>query len=324
MSISEPSRLFQPEHRPACDAPGIPISDEDALCFLSIARYGTFVQTARRLNIKAPILRKKMQQLEERLGQALFMHKGHVLLLTRAAQVLQAQLNAQFPRSPFAVATAGQHAPVHLAVAQPLLHGLLSRDLVDYLRKNAAERLHIASFNDSQRLPTLSADVLVWSGAPQDRASVPGFADAESVKLASLTYVPHIAKRYAREPMRPTRLSDLDDFMLVQVLDDQQVEALKPWNDLVEQRQSALTRVQAYELSCTLITSGVCVGLLPTYMSRVDAGLAALPDLFRPAMVRDVWLAVHTDALDNPGAQMIVEMIRRVFHERREWFEAGL
>lgn len=320
MLMSESSLLVQREHQPSSDEPALLISDEDARCFLSIARYGTFVQAARRLNIKAPILRKKMSQLEARLEQVLFVQKGHILSLSHTAQVLQARLSVQLPRSTLTVATAGQHPPVRLAVAEPLLYGLLSRDLVDYLRKNAAGRLHIASFNDSTLLPILSADVLVWSGARHEQALVPGFTDAESVKLASLTYLPHIAKRYAREPMRPTRLSDLDDFMLVQLLDDQQVEALQPWNDLVEQRQSALTRVHAYELSCTLIKSGVCVGLLPTYMPRIDAGLAALPDLFSQKMQREVWLSVRTDAVDNQGARMIAELIQRVFHERGEWF----
>jgi DNA-binding transcriptional LysR family regulator len=320
MFISEPSSQSRREHEPPHAEPVPSISDDDAHCFLLIARYGTFVQASRRLNTKAPTLRKKMSQLEARLGRVLFVQKGHVLVLTRAGQDVHAKLSAQAPRTPLAAPTPGSPPLVRLAVAEPLLQDLLSRDLVDYLRVNATARVHITSFNEGTPLSTLAADVLVWSGAQRDQASVPGFADALSLPLASLHYWPHIAKRHSREPVRPRHLSDLDDFMLVQLLGDQQIQSLKPWNDLVHQRQSALTQVASHALRCTLIKSGVCVGLLPAYMPWIDVGLAALPELFSQPMIRDVWLSVRPDAAENNSAQTIAELIQNVFHERREWF----
>jgi len=300
------------------------MTDEEAEYFSISVRCGSFAQAARRLNIKTTQLRRKLAHLEERVGSALFVQKGNVLVPSRTGRKLQAQLSARSPQKTLIASTSDRQPMVRLAVAEPLLCDLLSRGLIDYLRNNAATRLQIASFNSDALLPTLDVEIMVWSGGPEEVISVPGFHGAEPVKLASLNYLPHIAKRYSRESIRPSQLSDLDDYMLVQLAQDQNVAAFGPWNNVIHQRVSAMTVVQSYDLSCKLIRCGACIGLLPAYISRIDRSLAALPDLFSQAMERQVWLAVHPDAMDKIEVQSIVELVLETFHERREWFKPSV
>jgi hypothetical protein len=56
-------------------------------------------------------------------------------------------------------------------------------------------------------------------------------------------------------------------------------------------------------------------------MSRFDRALVALPGLFGQPMQRQVWMAVNADSRDEAGVEMIVELIRNTFEDRREWFE---
>lgn len=134
-------------------------------------------------------------------------------------------------------------------------------------------------------------------------------------------YLPHIAKRYSRLTTRPDSVDDLADYMLVQWRPDIQVDALQPWNRVVEQRLAAVVQVQAYSLMLEMIRCGACIGLLPHYMSSFDRGLVALPGLLAESMQRQVWLAVNAQVQHAEAVQMIVELIVSTFDGRREWFD---
>ena len=109
--------------------------------------------------------------------------------------------------------------------------------------------------------------------------------------------------------------------MLVQWQPDVQVEALQPWNSVVEQRLAAVVKVQAYSLMLEMIRCGACIGLLPHYMGSFDRGLVALPGLMGETMQRQVWLAVNAQAHDAEAVRMVVELIVGTFEGRREWFD---
>jgi DNA-binding transcriptional LysR family regulator len=149
----------------------------------------------------------------------------------------------------------------------------------------------------------------------------PTFATSEPQRLAQLEYQPHIAKRYSRVTARPESPDDLADFMLVQWQHDRQIDSFRPWNELVEQRLAGVVQMQSYELMLEMIRCSACIGLLPMYMSRFDRGLVALPGLFGEAMRLQAWLAVNSESEMVGEVQVLVELIRRTFSERGEWFE---
>ena len=77
------------------------VQDEQMLsCFLASARCGCFMQAARSLNLKATVLRKKLAQLEGRLGYPLFVNRGHALVLSREGRQLQALLQSSLSGKP--------------------------------------------------------------------------------------------------------------------------------------------------------------------------------------------------------------------------------
>lgn len=290
------------------------IEPEVARYFLVSARCGCFMQAARSLNIKATLLRKRLAQLEEHLRHSLFSYQGNGLVLSRDGQQLQAQLVAlaQQRRLPLV-----EQPLIRLAVAEPILHDILGRDLIALLRRNASVRLEIVSIDSQLSLQAVDADVVVWLS--DSDGSAPGFATEAPRCLARLQYLPHIAKRYSRLVTRPDSLEDLDDYMLVQWKPDVQVDALQPWNRVVEQRLAAVVTVQAYSLMLEMIRCGACIGLLPHYMSRFDRGLVGLPGLLEEGMERQVWLAVNERARDGEAVRGIVELIVGTFEGRREW-----
>ncbi len=295
------------------------IEEEVAQYFLVSARCGCFMQAARSLNVRATLLRKQLAQLEERVQRSLFSFQGSALTLSREGQQLHAQLVALAHDRKLPVV---EQRSIRLAVAESLLHDILGRDLVSLLRRNASIRLDITSLDSELALQAASADVVLWLAAGASPVPGPTFAISEPQHLAQLTYLPHIAKRYSRVTARPTSADDLADFMLVQWQHDRHVDSFRPWNELVEQRLAGVVKLQSYELMLDMIRCSACIGLLPGYMSRYDRSLVSLPGVFSEPMQHQVWLAVNADSGEVAEVQMLAQLIRNTFAERREWFEA--
>uniref|UniRef100_UPI003C7A3382 LysR family transcriptional regulator n=1 Tax=Pseudomonas veronii TaxID=76761 RepID=UPI003C7A3382 len=294
------------------------IEPEVARYFLVSARCGCFMQAARSLNIKATLLRKRLAQLEEQLRHVLFSFQGNGLVLSRDGQLLQAQLIALAHARRLPVV---EQPLIRLAVAEPILHDILGRDLIALLRRNASVRLEIISIDSQLSLQTVDVDVVLWLSDADGPTPGPSFPTAPPQVLARLEYLPHIAKRYSRLTTRPDSVEDLDDYMLVQWQPDGQVNALQPWNTVVAQRLAAVVQVHAYSLMLEMIRCGACIGLLPRYMGSFDRGLVALPGLLAEPMQRQVWLAVKAQVQHAEAVQMIVELITSTFEGRREWFD---
>ncbi|MGR3889700.1 LysR family transcriptional regulator [Pseudomonas sp. 1152_12] len=296
------------------------IDPEVVRYFLVSARCGCFMQAARSLNIKSTLLRKRLAQLEEQLRHALFCYQGNGLVLSHDGQQLQAQLVALARERRLPVMEQEQPR-IRLAVAEPILHDILGRDLIALLRRNASVRLDIISIDNQASLQAVDADVVLWLSDAEGPLPGPSFATEPPRRLALLQYLPHIAKRYSRVTTRPGSVEDLDDYMLVQWQPDVQVDALQPWNRVVAQRLAAVVQVQAYSLMLEMIRCGACIGLLPHYMGSFDRGLLALPGLLAQSMQRQVWLAVNAQVCDAAAVRMIVELIVGTFEGRREWFD---
>ena len=276
------------------------------------------MQAARSLNIKATLLRKRLAQLEEHLRHSLFTYQGNGLVLSRDGLQLQAQLIALAHERRLPVV---EQPLIRLAVAEPILHDILGRDLIALLRRNASVRLEIISLDSHLSLQAVDVDVVLWLSDNDGPVPGPSFATEPPRSLARLEYLPHIAKRYSRLITRPDSVEDLDDYMLVQWQPDAQVGALQPWNQVVQQRLAAVVQVHAYSLMLEMIRCGACIGLLPHYMSNFDRGLVALPGLLAEGMQRQVWLAVNAQVQHAEAVQMIVELIVSTFEGRREWFD---
>ncbi|MEB0206572.1 LysR family transcriptional regulator [Pseudomonas sp. CCC3.1] len=314
-------------YRKPCDVPeprtalAHTVDPEVARYFLVSARCGCFTQAARSLNIKATLLRKQLAQLEEQMRTTLFVFQGRSLVLSPQGQRLQAQLIALAHEQNLPV-SASEQPRIRLAVAEPILHDILGRDLIALLRRNASVRLDIISLNSEQDVRKVEADVVVWLSDMHASGSGPGFAIQPAKPLACVKYLPHIAKRYSRLISRPDCLEDLADYMLVQWQPDDQIEALRPWNSLIEQRRAAVVHVHDYSLMLEMIRCGACIGLLPRYMSYFDRALIAIPGLLPESLQRQAWMAVNADVSHPQEVQMLADLIVSTFEGRKEWFDS--
>jgi DNA-binding transcriptional LysR family regulator len=288
--------------------------------FLVAARCSCFMQAARSLNVKASLLRKKLSRLSSDYGRPLFEHQGNALVLSQDGRHLRSQLLAHRALLALPKAFDEDQALVRLAVAEPLLHDILNRDLLGFLRQHANVRLDLLRLDSDPSQEPVEADIIVWLTGPQPTAPHLSFPVAEISCLAELEYIPHIAKRYSREASRPRSLAELQDYMLVNLHSYAKIPSLQPWSRAVGERRSGVTQVNSYELMRQMIQWSACIGLLPHYVCALDKTLQPLPGLFARDMQMQVWMAVHGHEAHREEVGRLVALIRAAFEEHREWF----
>lgn len=293
------------------------IDRELAQRFLTCARCASFRQAARSLNIRTAELRKQLAQLEGRLGSPLFVLRENALRLTLKGQRLQALLIARFGDVQPQVGAVPQPL-LRLAVEDSLMHDLLAREVLDFMRKHPAMQLEVIPLTGE---PTRQADVMVWLADADRPRPAPGFAMTTPQRLARIDFSPHMAKRYCRGNRLPTQIAHLSDFMLVQGRMNAPVAAFAPWNRLVKQRQRAVAQVHSQAWVQEWVRHSACVGLLPDYIGHLDKNLLALTPLFGEPMERLAWLSTAPLTAEQPHVQALVALIHKVFEERRDWFE---
>ncbi|MCL6701789.1 LysR family transcriptional regulator [Pseudomonas sp. T1.Ur] len=289
--------------------------------FLVTARCSCFMQAARSLNVKASLLRKKLSRLSIHYGSPLFEHRGNALVLSQDGRHLRNQLLAHRALLALPDAFVEDQALVRVAVAEPLLHDILNRELLGFVRQHANVRLDLLRLDSNPDQEPVEADVVVWLTNPQAQAPGLSFPVVELSCLAELEYIPHIAKRYSREASRPRSLAELQDYMLVSLHDYAKMPSLQPWNSTVGTRRSGVTQVNSYELMRQMIQWSACVGLLPHYVCALDKTLQPLPDLFDRGMPMQVWMAIHRDEAHRDEVTRLAALVRAAFEQLREWFQ---
>ncbi len=196
--------------------------------FLVTARCGCFMQAARSLDVKPTLLRKTLARLEERLGLHLFVHEGNALSLTREGRIVQAAGQRLVEDSQSHADLHRQQPLVRLAVAESVLHDVLSRELWGYLRKNANLRVALAELREGWPESAGPAEIAIWIADPgQPHPPMEGHFAAPA-RIAELEYQPHIGKRYSRERTRPASEDELDDYLLAQLHGHAASAALEP------------------------------------------------------------------------------------------------
>ncbi|MDG9928028.1 MULTISPECIES: LysR family transcriptional regulator [unclassified Pseudomonas] len=292
------------------------ISRELAMAFSTTARCACFRQAARSLNVHTTALRKQIKQLDNEVGEPLFYLQDRSLRLTLAGESLFQELARKF--GDLRPSTPQISEPLRIAAPESLMHDVLARNLIAFIRRNGALRVELSPLDG----PNIEqADVMIWLAEQGSRRPDPGFAMTKPHLLGTINYYPHIATRYSSDTRHPSDISALDDYMLVQQQINYPVDAFTPWNNLVDQRKNSVTLAHKNELVRELIKNSSCIGLLPEYVSNLDKKLHPLKNIFDKKMQRSAWIATTPISSKRDEVQSAVKLVLNAFSERHEWFE---
>lgn len=214
-------------------------------------------------------------------------------------------------------------SPIRLAVAEPLLHDVLKRDLIALLRDNRSLSLDMRHLDNSFSPVADDPHVVVWLGQPVNVLPYMQRLGMQMRALGTFEYLPCIGRRYTRARGALRGLADLQteqEVALVQWQDYATQAFVEPWNQAISRRRSNMVTVHSYSMLWELVRWGAFVGVLPYYAVRLDKDLTALPDMLPQKMEIQAWLAVNPQVQHRADVSAVVEMIVGSFGEREELF----
>jgi DNA-binding transcriptional LysR family regulator len=318
MRTQEQRGVPNSEHEPVS---GAATPDWDAIkVFLEVARRGSFRSASEQLGQSINALRRKIMELEHKLGVTLLTrHVDGVRTTAEGSEILEAALKME--REAFGLIRArDRSAPsltgeVRLAVTEGLGTFWLAPRLVEF------QRAHPKLLVDL-KCATQSADVLRLEADASVQLSKPTNPDLKIVKLARLHSMPFAGQSYVDTYGVPTSLEDLFKHHRIVL----QIAEQTLMQEIYDRIAPGMPQVGFVALRTNVgsahlwsIAKGAGIGWLPTYVPAIAARIIPLElDLRFPF---DVWLTYHPDAVRIPRVRRMVDWIIDSFDPRKyPWF----
>jgi len=287
--------------------------------FLEVARRGSFRSAADHLGLSINVLRRRIAELEHRLGVTLFTrHVDGVRTTAEGEEILIAARKME--SASFGLIRARDRSvsslvgEVRLAVTEGLGTFWLAPRLVEFQR--AHPRL-IVDLNCAMQ----SADVLRLEADAAVQLNKPTNPDLKIVKLGRLHSMPFAAPSYIETYGAPKTIEEgLKHRLVLQVADQTAtLELFERTYPGVSQEGLVAMRTNVSSAHYWSVAKGAGIGILPTYASAVGARVTPIDVGLNFHF--DIWLTYHPDAVRIPRVRRMVDWLVDAFDPKRfPWF----
>jgi DNA-binding transcriptional LysR family regulator len=290
---------------------------EAAHVFLEVTRSHSFRAAAEKLHQSVNALRRKVDELEARMGFALLLRRAHGVELTEEGRkVFEAAL--QMEKASFdLIKTSGNttgdgEGEVVVAVTEGLGSVWLTSKLPDFHRANPGLVLNLNCAMQVADVMRLEADIAV-------RLDRPKSSELKISKLGRLHVMLYAHRSYVDVHGAPASLADLSGHRVI-LQYDAQGKWVAPERHFFPAGVPKLgVRTNVGSANGWSIINGAGIGLLPTYVEAVCGDMVVL-DLTPPYPL-DVWITYHADAKKSPRVRKAIEWLTDSFDPRRHpWF----
>ncbi|MGE0845995.1 MAG: LysR family transcriptional regulator [Flavobacteriaceae bacterium] len=286
------------------------ISWDDIRIFIEVAELGSLRAAAQATGISLNTIRKKIEQLENRLGYNLLARTNSGVRVTREGKEI-AEI-AQSMREGFSgvlrLARQGQRGlkgRVKVAVTEGLGTFWLIPRLVDFQRQNPGVHLDLQCDMRVPDMSGLEADIAIQLSRPTDPELV-------AVKIGVLHLMLFASEQYLREHGAPASVKDIVHYHFVEQISEQvphgMLQQFVPNPDDIPFISVSANTSTAHAYA---ITRGAGIGLLPTYARAISRRLRPVLDEFR--LSREIWLSYHPDSKKMTRNRAAIEWLRQSF-----------
>jgi DNA-binding transcriptional LysR family regulator len=290
---------------------------EAAHVLLEVARSGSFRAAAEKLHQSVNALRRKVDELEARMGFALLLRRANGVALTEEGnKVFEAAV--QMEKASFDLVKAqgdtgaDGEGEVTVAVTEGLGSIWLTSRLPDFQRANPNLMLNLSCAMQPADVARLEADIAV-------RLDRPKSSELKISKLGRLHMMFYAHGSYLEAHGMPAGISELSSHRVILQYDAQDKWVAGERYFFPNGAPQLSVRVNAGSANLGAILSGAGIGILPTYAEAICSDLVAL-DLVPPFPL-DIWITYHTDAKKSPRVRKTIEWLTQIFDPRRHpWF----
>jgi len=318
MRSSKKNNKPRGEHWALVESPAVP-DWEAAHVFLEVARCGSFRAAAQKLQQSVNALRRRVDALEQDLGVPLLIrHVNGVKLTEEGTRIYNAALRMESVS--FGLLQAGNlsekqvEGEVQLAVTEGLGVGWILPQIPDFLRHNPKLTLNLRCTQTPPDLLRLEADISVQLERPKG-------PDLKVMKLGYLHMMFFASQSYIDVHGSPKAAAELKTHRLVILTDDR-----GRWETAYQNALSGILPSEIVALRNNVSTAhfasvvrGAGVGVLPTYVQAIGAGLVPLE--MGEAIRHEIWLTYRPDAKRIARLRKTIDWIARAFDPARfPWF----
>lgn len=283
-----------------------------------IAISGSVTKAASVLDVDRRTLSKSVTQLEEDLGQPIFLRLQNQWVLTEFGSTIVEQAEKAYSAlSDIGRSVRLKDDQVSGRVTIRMTEGVGTFWLTPHLAEFQA--LHPNLLLDMQtqwttsRVQELETDIAV-------QFQKPTASDVVCQRLGYLHLATFCSESYAKRFGVPKSFEDLKHhslaFQQAEQLDESLV--LQILGETKAERALAF-KTDSSNLLLQLIRMGRAIGIVPTFTQILDVGVRHIPfDLYQAL---DIWLVFHPEAARRPAVRLTIDKIKSCFDAKRfPWF----
>ena len=287
---------------------------EAAHVFLEVARSGSFRAAAEKLRQSVNALRRKVDELEARMGFPLLMRRANGAAVTEeGAKVFEAAVQMEKASFDLVKARGGEEigGEVTVAISEGLGAYWLAPQVAAFQRANPNLLLSLVCTTQLADVLRLEADIVV-------RLDRPKSSELKISKLGRLHQMFYAHHSYLDVHGMPGRGDVLSHRFGIHS-DDMGRWVVPERHFLPNGPPKLRARVNASSANLMAILSGTGLGVLPTYLEAVRDDLVMLD--VAPPYPLDIWITYHADAKKSPRVRKAIEWLTDSFDPRRHpWF----
>jgi DNA-binding transcriptional LysR family regulator len=290
---------------------------DDMRIFLAVIDDGNFRKASDRLKIERSTVSRRIDQLEHRLRAQLFERRSDGAVPTPAAHEIVTHARAMAAQ---AQAIERQLAGfndqlagiVRVTVTEGLASAWLTRNLTAFSLEHPDITLEILVVDDVLSVDQRQADVAIRLASPTE-------PDLIVQRVGHLVFRLYTTGDYVQRAGLPTNLHELTQHQIIDHVAYRDGPVWSRWHDIVEQcRPTVRTTSSGAYLNCVL--SGMGIGILPTYVSRVHPTLIPIP--IEMGISLPIYLVSHPETNKTRRITSVLSHLKRIFDRDRAWFSA--
>jgi DNA-binding transcriptional LysR family regulator len=295
---------------------------QDLRLFLELDRLGSFRAAAAQARLSINTLRRRMDELETRLGVTLLTRHADGIRLTAEGTKI-AEATRSMESAAYSVlrardaASASPAGEVRIAVTEGLGTFWLAPRLVEFQRANPRLVVDLRCTMDPADVGRLEADMAIQLVRPVN-------PDLKLVKLGRLHVMAFAAPSYLDIYGVPDSVEDAARHRIVLQVSSQTVSMAEYDRHTPGMPQSGYVTLKTNVSSAHYwaVANGAGIGWLPTYASAIGAKLVPIDGLVQVGL--DIWLTYHPDAERIERVRRAIDWIRASFDGARfPWFRDG-
>lgn len=287
-----------------------PLDWEDARVFVALARYGSLSAAARALSVAHATISRRLQSLEEALGERLVERRPDGYVLTPAgaqALVAASEMAAGAAKLSRGGSDDRPRGLVRINAPPSLTQSFLVAPLASLAARHPSLDIDVASDFKIVSLERRETDIALRFGRPNDGDVIAKF-------LVTLGFGLYASAQW----MERLEAGSAPAFVGFDEANASLPEAA--WLARHYPRARLALRVNGQFAQATAARTGAGIAMLPHFIGRQDPGL--VPCVLKHApQSRELWLLTRREGRKDLPTRTVVDFLVQLFSDERERFE---